>query len=61
MKQYTRREFVKIIEQSGFTLNRNKGSHTIFTNEYGKHISIPNSINSCIARRLIKENNLKIE
>lgn len=58
MKQYTLREFTRIVILNGFYFNRNKGDHKIYVNSEGKHISIPNKLKSVIARRLIKENKL---
>lgn len=60
MKQYTSKEFIKIVEKNGFHYNRHNGGHSIYTNDKGRHISIPKKIESVIARRLIKENNLKV-
>lgn len=60
MKQYTSKEFTKIVQNNGFKYNRSSGSHAIYTNEVGRHISIPRKLECVIARRLIKENNLKI-
>lgn len=60
MKQYTHKEFVKIVEFNGFYYSRSSGSHSIYINKEGKHISIPYSLECVIARRLIKENNLNI-
>lgn len=59
-KQYTRREFIKIVESNGFYYNRYNGSHAIYVNSEGRHISIPKNIKDVITRRLIKENNLDI-
>lgn len=60
MKQYTHREFVRIVKANGFQYNRHNGDHAIYLNDNGRHISIPTSLNSVIARRLIKENNLEL-
>ena len=60
MRQYTTREFIKIVENNGFRYNRCNGSHSIYVNSKGSHISIPKNLECVIARRLIKENNLKI-
>lgn len=60
MKQYTRREFVKVVRANGFEYRRSNGSHDIYYNKSGRHISIPKTLESVIARRLIKENNLKV-
>ena len=58
MRQYTLREFIKIVEFNGFYYNRHNGDHAIYINDNGRHISIPENLKSVIARRLIKENNL---
>ena len=60
MKQYTRREFVKVFKSNGFRYERSKGSHDLYYNDSGRHISIPKTLASVIAHRLIKENNLKL-
>ena len=61
MKQYTSREFVKIVEFNGFYYRRHNGDHAIYVNDKGRHISIPKNLECVIARRLIKENNLVID
>nr|DAP62142.1 MAG TPA: putative RNA-binding protein [Crassvirales sp.] len=61
MKQYTQSEFLKLVEKNGFYFNRCSGSHFIYTNNNGRHISIPRKLKSIIALRLIKENNLNIK
>ena len=60
MKQYTRKEFITILKKNGFYYARYKGSHSIFINDKGRHISVPYNLECVIARRLIKENNLDI-
>lgn len=60
MKQFTHREFVRVVVTNGFYYNRHNGDHTIYLDEKGRHISIPLKLESVIARRLIKENNLEI-
>ena len=57
MKQYTSREFIKIVKLNGYYYNRSNEDHDIFINDNGDHISIPNHLECVIARRLIKENN----
>ena len=59
MKQYTQREFIRIVLRNGFFYNRHNGDHAIYVNKYGKHISIPQKLECVIARRLIKENKLE--
>lgn len=58
MKQYTRREFVKLVRRNGFEYTRSHGSHDIYYNKEGRHISIPQTLVDVIARRLIQENKL---
>lgn len=58
MKQYTLQEFDKILNNNGFFYNRCRGSHFVYINKSGKHISIPRHLRCVIAQRLIKENNL---
>jgi predicted RNA binding protein YcfA (HicA-like mRNA interferase family) len=60
MKVYERREFEKLLSANGYKLNRNNGSHHIYVNESGRHITVKYPINPCISRRLIKEYELKI-
>jgi predicted RNA binding protein YcfA (HicA-like mRNA interferase family) len=58
MKQYTSREFIKIVKYNGFKYKRHNGDHAIYINDKGRHISIPNHLECVIAHRLVKENNL---
>ena len=60
MRQYTSREFIKIVEFNGFYYDRTRGGHSIYMNKRGAHISIPENLESVIAHRLIKENNLDV-
>lgn len=61
MRQYTQKEFIRIVEKNGFHYDRHNGSHAIYVNDEGRHISIPHNLECVIARRLIKENNLQID
>lgn len=61
MKQWTHEEFCKLCEYNGFYYSRTNGSHSIYINNEGCHISIPLRLASVIARRLIKENNLSLK
>lgn len=58
MRQFTHREFVRVVVANGFYYDRHNGDHAIYLNERGRHISIPLKLESVIAARLIKENNL---
>ena len=63
MKEWTRSDFIKVVERNGYTIckGRGNGSHSIYVNEEGNHISVPLRVKAVVARRLIKENNLNIE
>lgn len=61
MKQYSHREFVKVVKANGYHYDRHNGDHSIYINDNGRHISIPAKLESVIARRLIKENNLELD
>lgn len=60
MKQYTQREFIRVVRRNGFSYSRHSGDHAIYV-KGGKHISIPQKLECVIARRLIKENNLETD
>lgn len=60
MKQYTFKQFKKILYNNGFFYSHNNGDHYIFKNNKGNHVSIPYHLACVIARRLIKENKLKV-
>lgn len=61
MKQYKHKEFVRIVRANGFHYNRHSGDHAIYNNNRGRHISIPAKLESVIAKRLIKENDLELD
>ena len=58
MRQFTHREFVRVVVANSFYYDRHNGDHAIYVNDRRKHISIPKNLECVIARRLIKENNL---
>lgn len=58
MRQWSRKEFIRMVEKNGYHYVRNNGSHSIYMNNEGRHITIPLRIEAPIAKRLIKENNL---
>ncbi len=60
MKQYTQREFIRVVRKNGFSYSRHNGDHAIYVKD-GRHISIPQKLECVIARRLIKENQLIID
>ena len=60
-KQFKTREFVKIVKKNGYYYERSSGDHDIFYNG-SKHLTVPtgsSDINIMLARKLIKEYNLK--
>lgn len=59
MKQYTQREFIRVVQKNGYLYNRHNGDHAIYVKD-GRHISIPQKLECVIARRLIKEHKLNI-
>ena len=60
MKVYEVRDFEKILKENGYKQTRQKGSHKIWDNG-ANVISVPaTKIFPPIARRLIKENDLRI-
>lgn len=60
MKQWTYREFIRVLTKNGYSLDRCSGDHNIFINGNGQHISVSFHLVSVIANRLVKENHLNI-
>ena len=60
MRQWTHKEFCNMLESNDYHYDRNNGSHEIYINNNGHHISVPKNVSCVIAKRIIKENNLKI-
>ena len=62
MKQYSVRDFKKILEDNQYLLDRKKGDHLIYIKEGCLPISITATrMKSVVAQRLIKEHNLKVQ
>lgn len=60
-KQFKTREFIKIVKRNGYSYEHTTGDHKIFFNGTN-HLTVPtgsSDINIMLARRLIKEYNLK--
>ena len=56
----TDREFAKLLKQNGYVVSRTSGDHTIWYNNILRDsITVTKHINPMIARRLIKQHNLK--
>lgn len=61
MAEFSKRDVERILRKNNFTLHRCKGSHKIYKNKEGKHLSVvPTRCNRMIMQRLIKEYNLEI-
>jgi len=57
---YSEREFERILKNNGYTLVRQTGTHKIWAKEGCLNITVPQSLNPMIIRRLIKENRLVV-
>jgi predicted RNA binding protein YcfA (HicA-like mRNA interferase family) len=58
----TNRDFEKILKANGYTIVRTSGGHSIWYNDDKKDsITISSKLNPMVARRLIKEHDLKGE
>lgn len=58
---YNAREVKTILRNNGYKIDRYSGSHEIYVNDNGNHITIPASkVNRMMFQRLIKENNLNV-
>lgn len=63
MEQYTFRRMEQIVTSNGYIYVRCTGSHCVYKKEGAENTIIlakKKHVNPCIARRLIKENNLII-
>lgn len=59
---YNKRDIQKILKNNGFILHHQKGSHMIYKNAKGEHITIAIcKCNKMIMQRLIKQYNLKVD
>lgn len=56
---YSNRDFMKKLRNNGYSVSRTRGSHMVWKNANGNTITTNRDINKMVARRLIKENNLK--
>lgn len=61
MYNYKRREVELIMKNNGYKLHHYTGSHAIYKNESGRHISIGlNKCNGLIMQNLSKKHNLDL-
>ena len=62
MKNYSRKEFERILMCNGYIMSRQSGKHCIWGKDGVVNIPIPkHKLNYMICKRLIKENNLITE
>jgi predicted RNA binding protein YcfA (HicA-like mRNA interferase family) len=64
MKQYTFREMESIVRRNGYVYVRANGTHCVYKKDGVEKtivLSKHRDVNACIARRLIKENNLIVK
>lgn len=60
-KEYTERDFERLLKVNGYSLDRQKGDHNTYVNDKGNTITVVGgrTMSRMVYRRLIKENNLK--
>lgn len=62
IKQWSVKDFQKLLSKNGYVFIRQTGSHAHYINAESDHIGFPicsKEVNMMLARRLIKEHNLK--
>ena len=57
-KEFSTMEFERIIRNNGFVFDRQRGDHKIYKRK-GETVVLNKNLNKMVARRLIKEHNLK--
>jgi predicted RNA binding protein YcfA (HicA-like mRNA interferase family) len=62
MKTYDKKDIKRILRNNGYTLHHQKGSHEIYKNENGQHLTIRfRDCNKMVFQRLIKEYGLEVK
>lgn len=60
-RSYNPREIERLLKKNGWFLTRQSGSHKIYTNNMGEHVTIKMcNVNPMIFRRLVKENKFNV-
>lgn len=62
IKQWSVKDFQRLLSKNGYVFIRQAGSHAHYINAENDHIGFPicsKEVNMMLARRLIKEHNLK--
>ena len=60
MKQWNLKMLIKVVENNGYKLNRYSGSHMIYKNNNGKHISVPRNLKCVTAQKIVKKYKLNV-
>ena len=59
MCTYSKRDIKRILSDNGWSLHHHRGSHAVYRNTSGQHLTIPVvKCNKMIMQRLIKEHGL---
>lgn len=59
---YSKRKIRKILKNNGYELHHQTGSHLVYRNEQGRHLTVTvDECNKMVFQRLIKEHNLKVD
>lgn len=52
--RFTAGQIIKLIEEHGFSLSRQNGSHTIFHNDKGVRITVPKHASKTLHPKIVK-------
>ena len=59
---YDKRKIKKILKNNGYVLHHQNGSHLIYRNDKGRHLTITvDDCNKMVFQRLVKEHGLKVD
>lgn len=59
---YSKRQIQRILKENGWTFHHQTGSHAIYKNENGQHLTLPIvKCNKMLVHRLIKEYGLEVK
>ena len=58
---YNKKDIQRILKSNGWTVHRQKGSHIVYKNANGEHLTVTvNTCNKMIMQRLIKQYGLQV-
>lgn len=52
--RFTARQIIKLIEEHGFSLSRQNGSHIIFYNDSGVRVTVPKHASKILHPKIVK-------